>query len=392
MSSQLAWNRRAFVSALGLTVAAAAAPSVGEGQRPQTQGSSGSCSPFLAFAGLAARAGRGMDRVQSYRVEAGRWIAVGASMQCDSLRSLALHPKLAVLYAAHGTAVYEGLPRGSVSAIGFDPASGELRLIGRQGLSLSATCPEHLAVSPDGRRLLVSASGGGAYNFFSLAEDGEILATPYALKQTGCGPHPLQSAACPHATVFHRDGSAAYASDLGADRVNHIVFDRDLPAVRSRVSLAPGSGPAFLVRHPSDELLVVTNRLHPALTVIPIDADSGDLLSPVEHLAVDAELGGPLAMSRSGDRVYMASMRRSGESVVSVFRLSRSAGRLRLLQQTPVPILSNAEQLLRVDDRLLLVGAGGVVGLPLDEHSGLVGQPMVALKESGAVSVAVRML
>jgi 6-phosphogluconolactonase len=325
-------------------------------------------------------------------VEAGRWITTDAPMQCESLRSLALHPKLTVLYAAHSTALDGGLPRGSVSAIAFDPASGVLRLLGRQALSLSATRPEHLAVSPDGRTLLVSASGGGAYNFFSLAADGAILATPYALKQTGCGPHPLQGTACPHVAVFHSRGSAAYGSDLGADRINHIAFNRDLPTVRSRVSLAPGGGPAYVVLHPSDELLVVTNRLRPALTVIPIDINSGNLLSPVEHIAVDAELGGPLAMSRSGDRVYMANTRCSGESVVSVFRLARSAGRLRLLQQTPVPRFLNAEQLLRVGDQLLLVGAGGVVSLPLDLGTGLVGEPMVALKEPGAVSVAVRIL
>jgi 6-phosphogluconolactonase len=392
MSSQIAWNRRTFVSALGLTVAAAAAPSVAEGQRPLTSESSGFCPPFFALAGLSAPGGRGMDRVQSYWVEAGSWVAVGSPMQCESLRSLALHPKLAVCYAVHGTALHEGLPRGSISAIGFDPASGSLRLISRQGLSLSATHPEHLAVSPDGRRLLVSASGGGAYNFFSLAGDGAILATPYALKQTGRGPHPLQSAARPSAAVFHKDGLAAYASDMGADRVNHVVFDGDLPSVRSRVSLPPGSGPGYMVRHPSDELLVVANRLRPSLTVIPSDADSGALLSPVEHLAVDAELGGPVAMSRSGDRVYMASIRRSGQSMVSVFRLSRTAGRLRLLQENLIPTLLNAEQLLRVGNQLLLAGAGGVVSLPLDELGGLVGHPVVALKESGAVSVAVQMI
>jgi 6-phosphogluconolactonase len=392
MSSQSAWNRRTFVSALGLTVAAAAAPAIGEGQLPLARKRPGAGPSFLAFTGFSAPGDRGMDRIECHRVEAGKWITAGAPMQCESLSALALHPKLTVLYAAHSTALHGGLPRGSVSAIAFDLASGVLRLMSRQGLSLSATRPEHLAVSPDGRTLLVSASGGGAYNFFSLAADGAILATPYALKQTGCGPHPLQGAACPHAAVFHSEGSAAYASDLGADRINHIAFDSDLPTVRSRVSLAPGSGPAYVVRHPSEELLVVASRLRPALTVIPIDTDSGNLLSPVEQLAVDAELGGPLAMSRSGDRVYMASMQRSGESVVSVFRLSRSAGRLRLLQQTPVPRFLNVEQLLRVDDQLLLVGAGGVVSLPLDVGTGLVGEPMMALKEPGAASVAVRLL
>jgi 6-phosphogluconolactonase len=392
MSSQLTWNRRTFVSALGLTVAATAAPAIGEGRRPQSQEPSGASQSFLAFTAFSASGDPNIDRIESHRVEGGEWSTVSAPMPCESVSSLALHPKLAVLYATHSTMLHGGLPRGSVSAIAFDSASGDLKLLSRQALSLSATRPKHLAVSPDGRMLLVSASGGGAYNFFSLAADGKVLATPDALKQTGSGPHPLQAAASPHSAVFHRSGLAAYATDLGSDRISHIAFDRDRPSIRSRVSFVPGSGPAHVVRHPSDELLVVASRLRPGLTVIPIDAESGNLLSPIGHLAVDAELGGPLAMSHSGDHVYLASIPHSGKSTISVFRLARSTGRLRLVQQTPIPNFLNPEQLTRVDDQLLLVGAGGVVSLPLDKGTGLIGDSMVALKEPSAVSVAIRML
>jgi 6-phosphogluconolactonase len=392
MSSQLTWNRRTFVSALGLTVAAAAAPAIGEGRRPQSQEPSGTGQSILAFTAFSSPGDRSVDRIESYRVGGGKWSTAGAPVPCESVSSLALHPKLAVLYVAHSTALHGGLPRGSVSAIGFDSASGDLQLLSRQALSLSATNPKHLAVSPDGRILLVSASGGGAYNFFSLAADGIVLATPDALKQTGSGPHPLQAAASPHSAVFHRSGSAAYATDLGSDRISHIAFDRDLPSIRSRVSFVPGSGPAHVVHHPSGELLVVTSRLRPGLTVIPIDAKSGNLLSPIGHFAVDAELGGPLAMSDSGDHVYLASIAHSGDSTVSVFRLARSTGRLRLVQQTPIPKFLNPEQLTRVDDQLLLVGTGGVVSLTLDKGTGLIAGSMVALKEPSAVSVAIRML
>jgi 6-phosphogluconolactonase len=392
MSSQPAWNRRTFVSALGLTVAAAAAPSIAEGPRTQTEATSSASPTFLAFAGFSARNSRDMDRIESYRVMAGKWILAGAPIRCENLRTLALHPKLTVLYAAHSAAPYCGLPRGSVSAFAFDSASGCLKLFSRQGLSLSAIDPEHLAVSPDGRMLVVSISDGGMYNFFSLASDGAILATPNALKQTGCGPHPLQGAARPYAAVFHSKGSAAYASDLGSDRVSHIAFDGDLPSVRSRVSLMPGSGPAYVVRHPSDELLVVASRLRPSLTIISIDPNSGNLLSPIEHFAVDAQRGGPLAMNRSGDRVYLTTIQRSGESMVSVFRLSRSAGRLRLLQRTPISKFANTEQLLWTEDQLLLTGTGGVVRLPLNKDTGLVGEPTIALDQPGALSIAVHML
>ncbi len=83
------------------------------------------------------------------------------------------------LYVANDVAIYDRLPRGSVESfsIGTD---GRLTPLNRTPLSLSATHPRSMAVSPDGKLLAVAAYGGGIYNLFAIAADGR-LGPPYGI-------------------------------------------------------------------------------------------------------------------------------------------------------------------------------------------------------------------
>jgi 6-phosphogluconolactonase len=388
MIPNLSWTRRTFVSTLSLTGAAAMAGQVRSLDLP-THDTCPARAPFLAFVGFPGGAIEHRHTIESYRVKDGTWTAIN-SLFAESPRSLALHPQLPILYVAHSTAIHHNLPRGSVSSYAIDDATGSLSHLSRQPLALSATYPSHLAVSPDGRTLLASATGGGAYNFFTLGPDGAILSNPYALKQTGSGPHPLQRAARPHTALFQKASSSSYATDLGADRLNQIAFEDAVPIVRSRLSFVPGCGPAHLVLHPSGELLLVANRFRPAISVVPVDATSGDLRSPFEHYPLGTYLAGPIALGNAGDRVYATGIQRNGRTIVSVFALAHRVGKLRLIQQTPIDAIAAPEQLLRHDNELLFVGAAGVVSLSIARRTGLLGEPKVALLKGGAASLAVR--
>ena len=85
-----------------------------------------------------------------------------------------LSPAQRTLYVANEVDVHERLPRGTIQAFHVDPFDGRLTLLGRTPLSLSATHPRHLALSPDGKLLAVAAYGGAIYNLFRIAEDGSL--------------------------------------------------------------------------------------------------------------------------------------------------------------------------------------------------------------------------
>lgn len=132
-----------------------------------------------------------------------------------------LSPPQRTLYVANEVDVYEGLPRGTVEAFHIDPLDGRLTLLGRTPLSLSATHPRHLALSPDGKLLAVAAYGGAIYNLFPIAEDGSLGQPSSIFKQAGCGPHAQsQTSAHPHTLFFDATGRHLLSSDFGSDRLS----------------------------------------------------------------------------------------------------------------------------------------------------------------------------
>lgn len=392
MSSHLPWTRRGFLSALGAAGVVATSPQLRAAGYTEivdaVAGRPGADRRSLVLVGRSKTDGSGSGCIEIYDAEGSLWKAVGTPVTTESPRGLTLHPNLPVLYVAHREAIHRHLPRGSVSAFVIDPRLRTLVQISREPLALSATYPEHLSVAPDGRTLLVSATGGGAYNFFALAVHGALLPGPYALKQTGSGPHPLQASSRPHASVMHPGGSFVYSSDFGADRIHQIAVAGGVPVVASRVSFTPGSGPSYLALDPSSSRLIVSSVLKPALSAVPIDAVTGHLQQAVHMYSLNLEAAGPLAISCSGDRLYLAATGPTGQTRVSVFHLPPTSGRLRLLHQAVVSSIRHPEQLLVLEDQLLVSGVGGVARLPLDTGRGLVGESVPVLHSSDSVSLA----
>ncbi len=210
-------NRRAFLAGMGLGGAIfAISPHVrsifedGEGELLGCVGSFGSADP---------------GTLHLLHVQSGNTRVLTTH---PSARPAAIvrHPFRPLLYVANDVSLYQHQPRGTVETFAFDQATGKLELVGRQPLSLSATQPRSLAISPDGRSLLVAAFGGGAYNVLQIDESGLPSAPTAILKQVGRGEHETQQASShPSYVVFHPRKGIAIAADYGAERLDILTCD-----------------------------------------------------------------------------------------------------------------------------------------------------------------------
>jgi 6-phosphogluconolactonase (cycloisomerase 2 family) len=182
------------------------------------------------------------------------------------------------LFVVNEIEEFEGLPTGSVESYAVSLKTGRIELLSRRGLSLSATRPKQLAVSPDGAFLVVAVYGGGAFNVLPILADGTFGPVTQVLKEIGCGPDPTeQKASHPYAVAFHPSGRFVFASDLGSDRLSVFSFDGGrLERLHERKTPA-GSGPAEISLDSNGFELSVEHRLKRFRSRYYFDAQSGEL-------------------------------------------------------------------------------------------------------------------
>jgi 6-phosphogluconolactonase len=203
----------------------------------------------------------GTDRIEVYRRQGAHSAKVQTVMSANP-SFLALDRVRQRLFAVNEIGEFEGLPRGSVESYTVSPGTGLLTLISREPLSLSATRPRSLAISPDGRFMVVAVYGGGAHNVLPVGVDGQIGRVTQVLKEIGCGPDPkMQATAHPHSVVFHPSGKFVVATDFGCDRINVFSFRAGRMTKIKQIGAPAGSGPAEV--HLDDRGLeaVVQHRL-----------------------------------------------------------------------------------------------------------------------------------
>jgi 6-phosphogluconolactonase (cycloisomerase 2 family) len=314
--------------------------------------------PLLACVASLSTSDATSHQLEAFVVHRGEPRLLAKLASPEPFGAVAIHPSRNVIYAAYDTEEYLGLPRSSIAAFTIEESSRSFVLLNRQALTLSATRPRHIAVSPDSSTLLVSASGGGAYNALQIAADGSILSQPHALKLTGRGPHSLQRSANPGFTAFLGSVQCAYACDFGSDRIDQLAFTDGVPSIESRASLLPGSGPCHLAIHPSQQAIAVISHLRPAVTAVEINPVSGRLGSTSRHLVLDAATLSHAYFRASGRELCVTGRTKSGAPAVFTLRMDRPSFTLR---QTGMTTLSadGHPGLLQTKDALALWGRTG---------------------------------
>lgn len=363
-------SRRSFVRMAGfaslvgqaawLRTAAGSSSQAAEVQRPK-----------FVFVGAARR----VEGVHVYAITGERWRLLQIVPSAAPV-SLAAHPSGRTLYVLNEVSEFEGLPCGSVEAYGLDQDTGQLDLLGRQGLSLSATMPRHMAIAPDGKSLVVAVHGGGAYNLLAVLEDGRLGRVRGILKETGSGPVAKhQETAHPQSIVFDSTGRRVIAADLGSDQMSVISIEDGLE-VTARHAMPAGSGPRHLALHPDGDLLYVANALDGSLAGFEYDSVTGRIAE--RRLQMRGSFGGALGLHPTGEFLFSAAR---GE--ITAWRIE--AGALEQLQSRKTGAEDISGIIPLPDGREILVLTGeGVARMKFNGVCGRLDQPEIMASVRGA--------
>jgi len=288
--------------------------------------------------------------------------------------SMVRHPQLPLVYVANAIRSHAAEPRGTIEAFLIDWKRGKLELLARQPLSLSATEPTSIDVSPDGAHLIVAAFGGGAYNMLPLDAAGLPGAPEAILKQVGrVSAQP--SRAHPAAVLFHPHLPWAVAADFGADRLDLLSLEQRRPEgacaqVANRTLCRSGSGPSGLAIDSEGTMIVVRHRLQPTLSSYRL-GPSGDLNAQAET-GLDAPATA-LTFHAQGDLLSSTESLNAELSRLKTWRVPadseglRGEAELTLRSGEVFAMLARGTQLWLASERgLIEVALNPLTGLPVE--------------------------
>jgi 6-phosphogluconolactonase len=230
--------------------------------------------------------------------------------------------------------------RGSVSAFGFDAASGQLTFLDE--VSAEGNDPCYLSLSPDGRYLLVAnysvaADPGGSFSVLPVEQDGKLGTAVLTVHHEGSGPvKGRQDVAHVHSTVFSPDGQFLYAQDLGTDKLYAYRYTPDGsrgllgPAEWRYTDVKAGFGPRHLIFGNDGRYAYLASEL--AATVSVFRYHDGRLtLEQVEPLAEPGFKGalGAAALHLSPDGRFLYVSNRGDANDISIFAVDETSGKLK---------------------------------------------------------------
>ncbi len=304
--------------------------------------------------------------------ETGRLELLAVTPSTPNPSYLALNRREPYLYCVNELETVDGVPASTVSAYGFCPGNGQLRLLGRQMAAGPLAC--FAALSHEGGHLLAASYNGGVC-VLPVGADHALIAPSWACRLQGHGPDPLrQDSSHPHQVLLHPCRSRAYVSDLGADRLHCFRADWGrgwlLPEASGDLAARPGQGPRHGVFNAQGSRLYVLTELSDEIDVF--DPDAGTLLQTVSAVPGDCDgpgLGAALRMHPGGRFLY-ASLR--GPGLLAVFPV-RGDGGLGEPAFYPCGGKTPRDFCLTADGRWLLAGGqddGSVCVHALDQRTG----------------------
>lgn len=306
---------------------------------------------------VAGRGSSERDGLHRFELVDGTWSGTLLA-RVEQLTALTWHPTLPVIYGVSGVG-------GAGFVHAWRIADGTASVL-NEGSS-NGDDPCHLAVSPDGKLLVVANYTSSSLATWELGNDGALVGDPAILALSGHGIDPnRQEASHPHQLVF--DGHRLRVVDLGTDLLRDFAVSGLAPylSAREEISIPQGTGPRHLATL-AEGRIALSGEL--ASTVVVGHPDE----SPSDWSLAQSTLRSGPAISRSGRNypgdiqpsasgafVYLANR---GYDTVSTFSLDCPTPQL----VAEVDTAAWPQHLLVTEDAVLVACWDGsqVISLPL---------------------------
>ena len=223
------------------------------------------------------------------------------------------------LYAVNELKEYEGAAQGAVSAFVIEEGGRKLRLLNEK--PTGGTDPCHVAISSDGRFLVVSNFMSGSICLYAIEEDGSLAEKGQFIEHRGSGQDPLrQRGPHAHAATFDVRDEYVYVPDLGIDQVKVYRLDKaKKQLIEAGVYHAPpGSGPRYCEIATNYDMIFCVNEL--ACTVAALKQQNGQLiLLETQVMAQEGKKDGSIAAALhiSPNQAYVYASLRGQDCIVS---------------------------------------------------------------------------
>jgi len=212
--------------------------------------------------------------------------------------------------------------RKKIVAFTVDARDGALTRINEASTAPGTSAP-HVAVHPSGRWLFLAFYGSGHVTVHPIAADGSV----------GAASDEHQPGKNAHMAVSDAAGRFLLVPCLGSDHVAQFAFDATTgkltPNDPPTVAAAPGSGPRHMAFHPNGRFAFVTNELDGTVTAYAYDAATGRL-APIQTLPTVPEgyqekAASHVVVHPSGRFLYTGNRRHAS---IAVFTIDQASGRL----------------------------------------------------------------
>ena len=252
---------------------------------------------------------------------------------------LALHPSGNTLYIVElGD---ESTDDDRVGSYSIDADTGNLTRLNYQ--PSFGENPTHLAVSPDGKTLVVAKYSGGSVTSYPIQADGRLGEKASHFQHEGSSIDPdRQTKPFAHGVAFSTTGTTVFIADLGIDKV--LIYDLDPTtsvmsvARQSCVETTPGGGPRHLAVHANGKWVYVCNEMKNSVEVLVLQGEDWVLTKTVSTIPSDfagSTSTAEIFLDPLGQFLYVSNR---GHDTAAVFSVDPESGALTTVEYAPVRV------------------------------------------------------
>lgn len=249
------------------------------------------------------------------------------------------HPALPIVYF-NEEAGNDGASQGGIQALKVDRKTGAVTSISEVRAGGGGTT--HLWLDGPSMTLLAVNYGGGSLATIPVHPDGTLGEVTSLTQFAGSGPHRRQGSPHPHGVSVDPSRKWVLVTDLGADRIWVLPFDGKArkvgafdPAAQEHYATAAGAGPRHMAYHPNGRFIYVVEELTAMVDTFGWNSSTG-LLTKLQSLSTDDpsykgdKSAAEVVVSKDGRFVYVTNR---GDHMIVVHSVDQDSGVLTQVQR-----------------------------------------------------------